>query len=181
MNTSLLKNNPELKQAFEFVLSNEDTQLYISDIIKLILEDNLSRTNIKIILDNYNIKGLHDIKLELIDLLLFYIKRILNDHVITANEKRNVEILKILFKIREGDFIKYRPFEIGDILHRQFETLYIDNHIDSNEAIYNFELQDMFDLSYQQFDKFKEKEIKEAIKRGADILKLDTALSWRKI
>ena len=160
MNNPLLRNDPELKQAFEFILLNENIQLHISDIAKLIINDILTRKNIRIILDNYNIKGINDIKLELIDLSLLYIKIILNDHVITPNEKRNIETLKILFKIREGDFYKYRYYEVRDILHRQFDALCVEDNINSSRAIYDFELQDMFDLSYKQFDKLREKEIR---------------------
>lgn len=104
-----------------------------------------------------------------------YINLILNDHNITENEKNNIRLLKIYFKIKEGDFYNKRYNEVEDILHRQFERLYLDNKISESESIFNVELQEIFDLSYDQFDKFKEKEVRRALDSGIEITKLDTA------
>lgn len=99
----------------------------------------------------------------------------LTDHIISKNERDNIELLKIYFKIKEGDFIEHRYSEIEDVLLRQFERQFVDNKIDYMESKHNVYLQEIFDLSYDQFDKFKEREVINALARGADITDLDTA------
>ncbi len=100
---------------------------------------------------------------------------ILNDHIISGNEKFNVELLKKYFNIKEGDFYKIRYQEVEYILHRQFERIYQDNAVSKEEALGKVDLQDIFDLSYDQFEEFKEKEIRRALNQGADIAGLDAS------
>lgn len=175
MSTALPKNDLELREAFGIILSIKSFSDYIIDIAELIYNNELDRENIQKVLDEQKIKKIEDIKEELLDLLIVYINLILNDHIISDNEKFNVELLKKYFKIKEGDFHKYRFQEVEDILHRQFEIIYLDNDIDAQEAIHNVELQGLFNLSYDQFDEFKEKEIRRALNQGANISNLDTA------
>lgn len=175
MSTALPKNDLELREAFGIILSIKSFSDYIIDIAELIYNNELDRENIQKVLDEQKIKKIEDIKEELLDLLIVYINLILNDHIISDNEKFNVELLKKYFKIKEGDFHKYRFQEVEDILHRQFERIYLDNDIDAQEAIHNVELQGLFNLSYDQFDEFKEKEIRRALNQGANISNLDTA------
>lgn len=175
MSTALPKNDLELREAFGIILSIKSFSDYIIDIAELIYNNELDRENIQKVLEEQKIKKIEDIKEELLDLLIVYINLILNDHIISDNEKFNVELLKKYFKIKEGDFHKYRLQEVEDILHRQFERIYLDNDIDAQEAIHNVELQGLFNLSYDQFDEFKEKEIRRALNQGANISNLDTA------
>lgn len=173
--TTLPKEDLELHKAFEIILSIKTFSGYITDIAELIYNNELDPENLQNALSEHNIKKVEDIKGELLDLLLVYINLILNDHIITENEKRNVGLLKRYFKIKEGDFFNSRYDEVEDVLHRQFERLYLDNAISAEEATYKVELQDLFNLSYDQFEKFKEKEVRRALERGANILELDTA------
>ena len=175
MGNSLQKNDIELHEAFGIILSIETFSDYISDISELVYKNNLNSENLNVILKENGIKDIKDIKEELLDLLIIYINLVLNDHIISDHEKENIELLKKYFKIKEGDFYKNRFFEIDDILNRQFERLYSDNQIDRVEEIHHFNLQDIFDLGYDQYDKFKETEVRNALERGADIIDLDTA------
>jgi hypothetical protein len=108
-------------------------------------------------------------------MLISYANVILEDGIITDKEKRNFGFLKLYFGIKPNDFYKHKLFEITEILHYQFEKLYFDNNISKEEAEHGVDLQDMFGLSYAQFDKLKEKEIRKALENGANILNLDTA------
>lgn len=165
----------ELHEAFGIILSKEYLRDYIADIAELILNKDLNKKTLKTVLDNYQIDKIENIKEELLYLLILYINLILEDHIITEKEKRNISLLKILFKIKEGDFFKYSYKEIENIIDRQIKRLYVDNKISKEEAIYRFEIQDIFDLSYDQLDKMKEKEIQRALEEGAKITDLDTA------
>ena len=88
------------------------------------------------VLAEHKIQKIQSIKKELLDLLIVYINLILKDRIITEEEKRSIELLKIYFKIREGDFKRLRLDAVEDTLSRQFQILYADNKIDSEEALY---------------------------------------------
>ncbi len=175
MEKSLPKNDLELHQAFEIILSIKTFSNYISDIAEIIYNGSLNSENLNSILNEYKIKNIRNINEELLDLIIIYINLVLNDHILSESEKNNIGLLKIYFKIKEGDFIEKRHAEIEDILQRQFERQYTDNKIDHLESMHNVYLQEIFDLSYDQFDEFKEREIISALARGADITELDTA------
>lgn len=160
---------------FENILSGEDFNEPIADIVELICNRELTRENLKKALSEHQIDRVESIKDDLLDLVLVYIDYVLKDYIITDNEKRNVEFLKKYFKIKEGDFYNRKYYEVEQVLHRQFEKLYFDNNISPQEAEYNFNLQDMFDLSCDQFDRFKGDEICRALDRGASILNLDVS------
>lgn len=175
MEKSLPKNDLELHQAFEKIVSIKTFSSYISDIAEIIYNGTLNSKNLNLILNEYKIKSIGNINEELLDLIILYINLTLNDHILSENERNNIALLKIYFKIKEGDFIRKRYAEIEDVLQRQFERLYEDNIIDHSECMHNVYLQEIFDLSYDQFDKFKEREVINALARGADITNLDTA------
>lgn len=179
---SPFENDSEFHKAFETILSIESFSDHIKGIIGLVFNNSLDEKNLEEILKNYKIKNLGDIKEELLDLLIVYINMILNDGVITEKELQNAQYLKLIFGIQEGDFYKFRFDEIEDILSRQFFWMYRnDNKIDKTEALYRVSLQKLFNLGYDQFLDFNEKEIIAAMERGADIRDLDTAYDFSQI
>ncbi|HHU34120.1 MAG TPA: hypothetical protein GXZ49_02690 [Bacteroidetes bacterium] len=169
------KDDLELHKAFEIILSIENFSDYISDIAELIYKNELSSESLNDILKEYKINRIQDINEELLDLIIVYINFVLKDHSISFNEKTNIGQLKKYFKIKEGDFYKKKYNEIEEILHRQFERLYADNFINGDEDTHINHLQDIFDLSYDQFDEFKAKEVRRALNEGANISDLSTA------
>ena len=126
------------------------------------------------ILHENNFSNVEKIKGEILDLILCYIHVILDDNFITSKEADNVKYLKLMFKIHEGDFYNIKYSEIEDILDRQLESMYQDNNINNEEALQKVELQELFNLSYDQFLELSAKAVKAAIDRGADPLDLDT-------
>lgn len=88
---------------------------------------------------------------------------------------RNLHIPCSCFDIEEGDFFKHRQHEVQRVLSRQFGRLYADGMVDKGEAVHNVYLQEIFGLSYDQFDAFKAEAVNNALKQGADITDLDTA------
>jgi HNH endonuclease len=180
METKLPSNDLELKDAFSIILSIEKFSDYIYDIVELIYKNELNKETLDKVLDNYKIESTKKINEELLDLLIVYTNLVLNDNEISTNEINNIRFLKLIFGIKEGDFYKYRKDEVEEVLRRQFYREYYDNTIDKNESIHNVNLQEIFDLGYDQFDNIKKEEILNAIDRGAKINELDTAIDPRK-
>jgi len=154
----------DTQEAFKEIANTEDIKPFVKEIALLVAENNLTNESIGIILSQHNIRKIQDIKIELLDLLIKYAYCILEDDIISEIEKRNFDFLKLFFRIKEGDFLKYKLFEIKEILQMQFKKLYADNHIDMQEAEHNVLLQDIFDLSYAQLDTFKENFVIQSIK-----------------
>lgn len=174
MDTFLPADDFELHRTFETILSIENFSDYINEIVELIHTNEFGRQNLDDVLKKYNINRIEDIKDELLDLILVYINLILNDNLITESEAANVKILKRVFRIKEGDFYIQRYYEVEDVLNRQFERIYSDNRIDNEEALLKVGLQELFDLSYDQFLELVDKEVKAALYRGGDLKDLDT-------
>ncbi|RYE54866.1 MAG: hypothetical protein EOP48_11380 [Sphingobacteriales bacterium] len=164
----------DLKEPFQKILSTNNFGDPANEVAELIAEGQFNLQNLDGVLKRYQLKDLVQIKLQVLDMLISYIWLIVSDNVITAREANNLRFLKRFFKIREGDFYSSKYATIETILERQFELMYQDDVIDKDEAIQKVELQEMFDLSYDQFLKLSQKAITSAIDRGADPLELDT-------
>jgi hypothetical protein len=165
----------ELHKAFETILADGSFSDCVTDIIELVYCKKLNRHTLLAIIREYKIKDIADIKEELLNLLIAYINIVLKDNIITDDELRNLKILKLYFRVKEGDFYKKCYKGVENILHQQFEILYSDNKITSEEEKHDLRLQELFDLSYDQFDEFKENEIRKVLLRGANITELNTA------
>lgn len=164
----------KLKEAFEVIRTQKGHKNYIADICLLISEGKIDRLQINEILEKYSIKSTEVIKELLLDLILSYVRFILIDNMLTENELNNVRLLKLLFGIKEGDFIKCRQEEITEVMRVQLYLIYSDKKIDENEEQHKSMLQRMFDLSYDQFLVFANVEDFRALEKGADFFDLKT-------
>lgn len=174
MNTTPFKDESILKKAFTEI-AKLDIKSYTYEIVELVAKNELSRERIQDILSKHYIQDIQKIKAELLDVLIAYANFVLDDDIITNDEKSNFEFLKLYFEIKEGDFYKYKKNEIKVIIERQLDRIYQDNLITQNESESNTILQDMFDLDYDQLDKMKENFVLKSIEQGAQIIDLDTA------
>ncbi len=179
MGEPLELNDLKLSAAFEIVFGSVYYNGYITEIAESIYNGKLDKSSIKHILKRYKIFNIEDIKEELLDLILTYIRLVaLRDNLLTDNELNNVRLLKILFEIKEGDFYQYRKDEINQILKTQLYLIYRDDDkINDEESILKNRLQQLFDLGYDQFLKYANKEDIEALDRGANYFDLDTFIS----
>lgn len=174
MNETPFKDGQTLKKIFSEI-AKMDIKKHTREIVELVIDGKLSKENIQNILRKHSIRKVEKIKPELLGVLIAYANFVLEDNVITDNEKQNFEFLKMYFVIREGDFYKYKLLETKSIINKQLERLYADNLITQTETESNDLLQEMFDLHYDQFDKMKENLVIKSIEQGAEISNLDTA------
>ena len=174
MNTTVFNERQNLQEAFSKI-AKSDKKDYICEIAELIAENNLNKKTIQDILTKFSIGKVKDIKNELLDILIDYTYFLLEDNALTDTEKRNFDFLKLYFEIKEGDFYTYKLPEIKLILDKQLDELYSDNLVTREERIHKVDLQDLFDLSYDQLDEIKEGIVKKTIARGGNFIDLDTA------
>lgn len=155
----LPKDDLELHEAIGVITLSENYSPAVHDIAQHIYENDFDRRNLKDILKKHGIERIEQLKEELIDFIIHYAEIILNDHVISDKERLNIGLLKIYFGIKEGDFYRYRYEKITKIFHEQFIKIYEDGIVTTEEEIHKFEIQDIFDLSYDQFWEIREKDI----------------------
>lgn len=175
MKNKLPLENSELHEAFGIILTIDSFSTYIHEIAELVYKNELEKNTLEGILAKNNLISADEIKGELLDLLIVYINLILNDHEVSDNELSNIQYIKKIFNVKEGDFYNHRSDEIEDILSKQFFRMYRnDDKIDFKEAVHKVNLQKLFDLGYDQLMEFSAKEIMAALERGADITNLDS-------
>jgi len=143
----------DLSEAFVIIRNEEKFDGCIADIVSLICNNELSKKNINIILNNFDIYDIENIKFDMLDLMISYINFIIRDHIITENEWKSAKILKLHFKIKEGDFYKYRYGDVKTICQKQYARVIGDNVIDYDKELFMVGMQDVFDLSYDQLYK----------------------------
>ena len=128
-----------------------DASSALKEIVTHLIADNLLRATFDEVCSKYGLKHSIDLKEELLDLVLFYIRSCLTDHPLTADEISNVHRLKLIFHIREGNLHSSRGEEINEILVAEIAKILSDKSVDPAEALRLVDLQRVFDLSYDQF------------------------------
>ncbi|HYK76796.1 MAG TPA: hypothetical protein VEV16_07455 [Daejeonella sp.] len=145
----------------------------MNEIIDFITQESNKVEDLSLILHKHHIENIQDIKIDLLDLLVEYASFILRDNYISASELYDFSALKRIFRIKEGDFMQFKPLEAKEILKQQFIRLYSDHRIDEQEALEKVNLQSLFDLSYDEFEMLMQDEIILSLINGADPKDLD--------
>lgn len=104
--------------------------------------------------------------------LLLAVRDAVSDHALTDEEVRALTHAKRIFRIEEGDFLRLHEKEVADLLCEELERLLEDLEIDPAEAVHKVKLQDVLDLSYDEFVNLTAPEIDKVI---VDLLNYLTA------
>jgi hypothetical protein len=153
----------EITDACTFYLISRQPSDHLSKLATLLVSGDLSRR----VFDSFCVEwGLQDspsFKEELLDLLLFYIEYCLKDHALTSDEKLSIRELKLLFRIKEDDFYKFKQPEVKDLLVNEVSRILEDKSVDKVEALHQVDLQEIFGLSYDQYLRFTREPVGEII------------------
>lgn len=112
-------------------------------------------------------------KVDFLHFVLEYIKIALQDDFLTSNERDNINYLKRLFKVKPGDFHHYHPMELQKLIGHQFSLIYNNDQVSSDEAMFKVNLQEIFDLSFDQMNEYSKKEAIISMKQGVSTKDLD--------
>ena len=124
----------------------------IKDALQLVIDDQMNSMSLDKVLAVRGIRRITDIKEKTLDVLLDYADIILEDDILTPEELRNLKMLKLFFRIEEGDFQKnQKSNRVEAIIVRQLEKLYADNILDEQEALHQSDLQGVFGLGYDEY------------------------------
>lgn len=145
----------------------------MNQILKLFNCSRLSPLERNGVLENNGVK-LIDIRRESLDVIIGYAETALDDNILTEEEMNELRMLKRYLGIGDNDFLTYgREEAIKHILMRQLEFIVADKKVDSKEALMKTDLQELFGLSYDQFQVYEQEIVEDAIKNGANIEDLD--------
>ena len=124
----------------------------IKEALQLIVDGHMSSIMLDKVLAEKGIRRITDIKEKTLDVLLDYADIILEDDILMPDELRDLKMLKLFFRIEEGDFQKNNKFaRVESIIVRQLEKLYADNILDKQEALHQSDLQGVFGLGYDEY------------------------------
>lgn len=174
LNGNSIYNMNNLKQAITLLKERGEYSKTMSGVLQLIIEDKMNSIDLRNHLSQHGI-DFNYIKQESLSVIIDYANLCLEDGILTTEEMHNIFLLKLFFKIKEGDFYRFgKEFVVNNILTMQLQKMYKDGYIDSKEALMKVDLQALFGLSYDQFLKIVNNIAKESLDRGADIKDLDT-------
>lgn len=142
----------------------------------LIAEHGLNQDKLYELVESRFLDYIEDLHEDTLVLLLIYIKDILEDDVITEQEAGFIRLLKRFLKIKEGDLYQYHRHMVVHLLRKQMVRIYEDDKVDAEEALEKVNLQELFDLGYDQFLDIVNDEVKVSLSRGGRLDDLDTYL-----
>lgn len=141
-----------IKETAQELIARKEYPDVIKAALQLIVDGKMSSLALEKVLAEKGIRRITDIKEKTLDVLLDYADVILEDDVLTPEELANLKMLKLFFRIDEGDFQKNNKFErVESIIVRQLEKLYADNILDEQEALHQSDLQGVFGLGYDEY------------------------------
>lgn len=141
-----------IQETAQELITRKDYPEVIKAALQLIINEQMTSLALDKVLADKGIRRITDIKEKTLDVLLDYADIILEDDILTSDELRNLKMLKLFFRIEEGDFQKNNKFaRVESIIVRQLEKLYADNIIDEQEALHQSDLQGVFGLGYDEY------------------------------
>jgi tellurite resistance protein len=87
----------------------------------------------------------------ILDAVLFAIERALIDHHISPDEQQTLRQVKRSLGLVEGALYTRRAHRLAQILDAEMRRLLADREIDPKEALHQVELQEAFDLAYDEY------------------------------
>jgi hypothetical protein len=161
-----------LSSAFSKIQDELQLPEYLKEICTLIKESTINREKIDVILASYNI-NYTTAKVDFLHLIFEYIKTSLEDDVLTDQEKENIHFLKLCFRIKPGEFYFHNKPDVENVLTSQLSRIYRDDFISEKEALLKVDLQEIFDLSFDQMNDYSKIEASVSVKKGANPKVLD--------
>lgn len=150
-----------IQETAQELIARKEYPEVIKAALQLIIDGQMNSLALDKVLAEKGIRRITDIKEKTLDVLLDYADIILEDDVLTPEELTNLKMLKLFFRIEEGDFQKNNKFNrVQTIIIKQLEKLYADNILDEQEALHQSDLQGVFGLGFDEYEKIVQKVVR---------------------
>ncbi len=166
-----------VRHVFKNYLLQQKPPQIIVEILTTFIYGEFSRAAVNEVCREFKLQDLNEIKPELLDLVLYYTSCCLEEHAITEEEKIELKFLKILFQIKEGDLFEYKSNQIRQIISIEAKRILADWKVDETESLYQVDLQQIFDLSYDQYLSITRPLIKEIVDQIIESLTGNSSIS----
>ncbi len=161
-----------VKTPFETIQEHYELPEYLKTICSNISEGNANLDLINKTLHDNNI-NVSVAKADFIQLIFEFIKLAFEDNILTVEEKNYIIYLKRLFHIKHGDFYVHSNGFIEQIIDYQLTKIYEDSFVTPQEALLKVDLQELFDLSFDQMNEYTKPKARTPIHQGANPIDLD--------
>ena len=165
-----------LKQGVSAIIDSRKYSQLMNGTLRLIIEDKMSSIELNRYLSEQGTDS-NRLKEEALDVVIDYANICLEDNALSEKEMERIGLLKLFFRIKEGDFYKFgKEKEVKQVLSIQLRKMYSDNYINKDEALMKNDLQSLFGLSYDDFLKIVNDIAEESLQRGGKLKDLDTVI-----
>lgn len=147
-----------IQQTARELIARKEYPEVIKAALQLIVDGQMSSLALDKVLAEKGIRRITDIKEKTLDVLLDYADIILEDDSLSQEELTNLKMLKLFFRIEEGDFQKNHKFQrVEAIIVHQLEKLYADNILEYQEELHQSDMQGVFGLGHDEYMKIVNK------------------------
>jgi hypothetical protein len=164
-------NSEKFKMAFEEIQKRIELPEYLK-VICTQLSTEKPIIEVHEILNMYGINA-SIAKVDFLHLIFEYIKLSLEDDLLTNEERDHIKYLKRLFQIQPGDFQLHNSFQVERVITIQLSKIYEDDFVTPEEALLKVDLQELFDLSFDEMNEYSKKEAIVSMQKGAAAENLD--------
>jgi AcrR family transcriptional regulator len=152
MTTGSLGPSEFFQSHFASVLASTGDHGPVGNLVRAMVNEQLSEDRFTSIVDAYGVRRDSWFRGQVLDLVLGYIVSALESHPrLRPEHQADIKMLRKHLEIRDGEFMERRPAEVAAILNEQFERILEDGIIDSEEELYQVELQAAFGLGYDDY------------------------------
>ena len=138
---------------------------YLKKICDIIVGGTIIREKVDGVLRDYQIS--HKVaKIEFLHLIFAYIKIALEDDILSPDEKADIKFLKTLFRVKEGDFYCHNKLDVEETIMYQLSKIYNDDFVTEKEADLKIDMQEIFDLSFDQMNDYSKERLRFQFEEG---------------
>lgn len=159
-----------IQESVRELISRYEYPDVIKAALQLIIDGQMNSLALDKVLASSGIRRITDIKEKTLDVLLDYADLILEDDSLNQEELRNLKMLKLFFRVDEGDFQKNNKFQrVETIIVNQLEKLYADNILEYQEELHQSDLQGVFGLGHDEYMKIVNRVANEHLEKKKNI------------
>ncbi len=111
----------------------------------------LTRNTSRDVIEHGRLESREQVAVELVDAFLDVAERMLSGGHRPSEWALEFRSLKYVLGLNSGDITQHGSGRVAKILCEQMEHIHADGMVDSTEALYQVDLQGMFDLSYDEY------------------------------
>lgn len=141
---------PDVASAFRKYANSRSVSDLARRVSSLAERGNLTRSTLASACSEVG-RDITEVKDDLADLLLYYVRLALADDDLTEGETTTIRNLKRMFQIEEGDLLARRGEEVAELVGTEIRRILTDHRVDHAEAVQKVRLQEALGLSYDEF------------------------------